>query len=194
MDPLTVSAGTVISSSLGIARQVRDRIGSLSLDEKLRKELCMKVNQVEGILRKIETIAHDTSDELMIKVVRETQQDLDKCLTACKRIEQQRILIKLLNDSNEEVLELKILLAHSLRILNTCLTASNYSANADSHRYLRHLENVLRNPQAGFYQLDSKDLSVPETVREVIVKEKSPGVLRISWKGVAGGLVLSHRI
>ena len=168
--------------------QVSDRIIALKLNDTLQDELCRKVKQLEGILQNIDTTAHDTNDKPILQGIENVNQDLKKCLTACDQIERKEQVSKFwsaINDSNE-LEELNSLLVHSLQVLNTQLTASNYSANADRQRGLRHLEAVARNPQAGYYKLDSKDSSVPEIVRNVSVKEDSPGVLRVSWTGVAG--------
>ena len=166
--------------------QIHDRIVALGLYGKLKDELCRKAKQLEGILQKIYTTAHDTNDKSILQAIEDVDQDLKKCSTACDRIEKKKKLNKFwsaVTDSNE-LKELDSLFVHSLQVLNTQLTASNYSTNADRQRDLRHL---IRNPQDGFYPLDSTCIysSVPEIVRNVSVKEDSPGVLRVSWTGVA---------
>ena len=187
---LTKGACIAIDITLETVRfaiaQIHDRIVALGLNGKLKDELCRKAKQLEGILQKIYTTAHDTNDKSILQAIEDVDQDLKKCSTACDRIEKKKKLNKFwsaVTDSNE-LKELDSLFVHSLQVLNTQLTASNYSTNADRQRDLRHL---IRNPQDGFYPLDSTCIysSVPEIVRNVSVKEDSPGVLRVSWTGIA---------
>ena len=168
--------------------QVYARIVGLGLNDKLQDELNRKVKQLEGLLQNIDTTAHDTNDKTILQGIEDVDRDMKKCLTVCVQIEKKGKFSKFwstIKDS-KELKELDSLLINSLQVLNTQLTASNYITNADRQRDLRHLETVVRNPKAGFYPLDSKDLSIPEIVRNVSVKEDGPGVLRVSWTGVAG--------
>ena len=146
--------------------QIHDRIVALGSMVNLKTNYAGKTKQLEGILQKIYTTAHDTNDKSILQAIEDVDQDLKKCSTACDRIEKKKKLNKFwsaVTDSNE-LKELDSLFVHSLQVLNTQLTASNYSTNADRQRDLRHL---IRNPQDGFYPLDSTCIysSVPEIVR-----------------------------
>ena len=57
---------------------------------KLKDELCRKVKQLEGILQKIYTTAHDTNDKSILQAIEDVDQDLKKCSTACDRIEKKK--------------------------------------------------------------------------------------------------------
>ena len=106
---------TVETVKFAIA-QVRDRIVALGLNDKLQDELFRKVKQLEGILQNIDTTAHDTNDKPMLQGIKEVNQDLKKCLTACDRIEQKKQLKKFWSaiEDSKELKELDSLLVHSL--------------------------------------------------------------------------------
>ena len=70
--------------------QIHDRIVALGLIGKLKDELCRKVKQLEGILQKIYTTAHDTNDKSILQAIEDVDQDLKKCSTACDRIEKKK--------------------------------------------------------------------------------------------------------
>ena len=176
--------GLATNAALCLIARLHDRIAALKLNGKHQEIICSKIKQLEGTLRHIETTAHDFNDEVTMQKVKEIERDLDKCLAQCERMDRQHLPVKLWN-ATYDMRELEVinsLLTNSLEVLSIQLTASTYS---DGHRNVRHLEAVVRNPRAGFYQLDSINLSVPEIVTNVSVKEDSPGVLRVSWTGIA---------
>ena len=96
--------------------QVRDRIVALGLNDKFQDELFRKVKQLEGILQNIDTTAHDTNDKPISHAIKEVNQDLKKCLTACDRIEKKEKFIKFWSAIKDSKLlqELDSLLEHSL--------------------------------------------------------------------------------
>ena len=185
---VAVSALPIVSAAIqgpvSLIKALHDRIDGLKLNEKLRNTLCRRVQELQfSIIQKAQTIATDISDECTSQILDSIEQDLNKCLAACARMEKQPFLGKFLNvtsDSNE-VKELESLLNHSLQIATALLTVSNYSARESNSRY--H-EKVARNPQAGFYPISEGTCSKPGQVEKPLVKEDSPGVLHVCWRSV----------
>ena len=170
-----------VQTTLFLTKELHRRIVGLQLGEKLRNTLCSRVKELQSILQKAQMIVTDTSDEFTSRTLDSIEQELNKCLTECARMERRSLLGKFRNvtsDSNE-VKELDRLLNHSLQIATALLTVSNYSARERDSRY--H-EKVTRNPQAGFYPVSAG--SKPGRVEKPLVKEDSPGVLHVCWRSV----------
>ena len=161
---------TPIKSAQTITTQLYDRIVGLGLNENLEDELCMKIEQLEDILQKVTVTANNTSDELTLKRL---EHDLNKCLRACDQIEKRPSFSKFwsVTSDSKELQELDSLLTHSLQNLVSAFHSTGSTAGR-------------QNQQAGFCQLDS--VNTPERVEKPSVEEDSPGVLRASWKSVAG--------
>ena len=192
LDIAKVPVSTAIKAARTITTQLYDRIIGLGIgvglrNENLQDELCKKVKELEALLHNVTVTANSTSHKLALERL---EQDLYKCLKACDHIERRasgfRKFWSDLRESNE-LQELDSLLEHSLQNL---ITVFHSTGNTDSSQ--RDLETVVQNPQTGFCQskstsrLPGPNRNTPERVEKPSVKENSPGVLRASWKSVAG--------
>lgn len=73
----TTVAGCSVQIIASLITQLHNRIVGLKLNEKLRDELCRRIEQLEDILQKTQTIAIDTSDEFTSKRLEDIEQALN---------------------------------------------------------------------------------------------------------------------
>ena len=139
-------ASAVLKVTFNMAKsavqELRKRIAELALNEQLRDELCSRVSQLQCILQQIETTAHDTDDEAILRGIKEVEHVFSKCLKTCDQIEKQKLHLKLwkVPSNKKEVNDLDRLLIHSLEVLSFLLDVSNYHSNAKRRRDLKHIE------------------------------------------------------
>ena len=167
--------------------KLHQRIVGLLINERLQDQLCrQRVQLLQDALQSLATTASNINDSSMLQKIIQIENNLNKCLSACDRIEQQPYFVKFTSNSSD-VEELSSLLSDSLQIIPIHLAEANYSNTVAIKRTLEQVEAVARNPQAGIYPLDGEhaDRNMPERIEKPLVEEKKPGVLQVSWKSVA---------
>ena len=136
------------------------------------------VKVFQEILQETEKSVAGTGDNYARQLL---EKNLDKCQKVCNQIESQSLAGTFLS-SSQQVEELDLLLRNSIHITNTYLSASSAGMKAD----LRHLRAVVHNMQAGMCQLQVREALVePNKVKKLIVEERKPGILHVSWTRTA---------
>ena len=179
--------GAAVRGVLQIVNNLYQRCASLKPNEKQRDDICRKVTTLQKILQRAMETAVDTRDALTKQSLSYLQQKLTKCVEICGEIERRSLAAKFWNapDDVKRVQELSHLLDESIFIATFYFTVSIYNALPAIQQRMRHVEELVRYPQAGVYPLDSECQNKPEKVEKPTVKEVKPGVLDVCWRKIS---------